>query len=326
MIVVLRTFFNGRKDLKMFLKIFFHVVILLILTSARAESKTDAIRNKISSNDRTYVFVAMHRGDWRNFPENSKGAILSAIRLGADIVELDVQRTKDGRFVLNHDATLNRTTTGKGNVSDFTLEELKKLKLKDQKGRPTEYSLLTLEEALDITRGKILVNIDKFTKYPREILDVVSSVGAMKEVLVKSSSSLDKTKEQFGKYWESVVSGELLYMPIVSFTIKNKDNQIKFLKSFIAEEPRKNSMYEVCFNDPSLVPEVIKMLKEAPNQPRIWVNTLWDSISAKHSDKSALLEPDGNWGWWLEKGATMLQSDYVAELIVYLSGKGLRNL
>ena len=57
------------------------------------ETRTAAIRRKLLSNDRNYVFVAMHRGDWRNFPENSKGAILSSIALGADIVELDVHMT-----------------------------------------------------------------------------------------------------------------------------------------------------------------------------------------------------------------------------------------
>ena len=54
-----------------------------------AHPRTERIRAKLLSNDRNYVFVAMHRGDWRNFPENSKDAILSCIALGADIVELD---------------------------------------------------------------------------------------------------------------------------------------------------------------------------------------------------------------------------------------------
>ena len=89
--------------------------------SLSGATRTETIREKLVSDDRNYVFVAMHRGDWRNFPENSKGAILSSIRLGADIVELDVHMTKDGRFVLNHDATVDRTTTGKGKVGDLTL-------------------------------------------------------------------------------------------------------------------------------------------------------------------------------------------------------------
>ena len=86
----------------------------LMVASIFGATRTEALREKLASGDRDYVFVVMHRGDWRNFPENSKGAILSSIRLGADIVELDVHMTKDGRFILNHDKTLDRTTTGKG--------------------------------------------------------------------------------------------------------------------------------------------------------------------------------------------------------------------
>ena len=303
--------------------------ILALHLNASAITRTEAIREKIASSDRNYVFVAMHRGDWRNFPENSKGAILSAIRLGADIVELDVQRTKDGKFILNHDTTLNRTTTGKGKVSDFTLAEIKKLKLKDQKGKVTQYEVLTLEEALNLARGKIIINIDKFLNYPSEILDVVAKAGALKEVLVKSSRSLASTKEEFGPYWQKVISGELLYMPIIAIRKDEKGAQKssdEFLSSFLNEEPRKNSMYEMCFNSPQLVPDWVGREKNAPGSPRVWANTLWDSISAKHSDKAALLAPDENWGWWLEQGATMIQTDYAAELIVYLVGKGRRNL
>ena len=132
-------------------------VVVSAFADAAPASRTEAIRAKLMSKDRNYVFVAMHRGDWRNFPENSKGAILSSIRLGADIVELDVQMTKDGRFILNHDPTLNRTTTGKGKVGDLTLAEIKQFKMRDAKGKPTDYDVLTLEEALELTRGRDFV-------------------------------------------------------------------------------------------------------------------------------------------------------------------------
>ena len=77
-------------------RLFCSALAAMIATSLFGATRTDAIREKLVSGDRDYVFVAMHRGDWRNFPENSKGAILSSIRLGADIVELDVHMTKDG--------------------------------------------------------------------------------------------------------------------------------------------------------------------------------------------------------------------------------------
>ena len=58
------------------------------------------------------VLIAAHRGDFKNYPENSIPGILSCITQGVDIVEIDVQKTSDGHFVLMHDPKLNRTTNG----------------------------------------------------------------------------------------------------------------------------------------------------------------------------------------------------------------------
>lgn len=302
----------------------FTLIWMLAVVAAFGGTRTEAIREKLMSGDRDYVFVAMHRGDWRNFPENSKGAILSSIARGADIVELDVHRTKDGCFILNHDRTLDRTTTGKGKVRDLTLAEIKTFKMRDRDGKPTDYDVLTLEEALELTRGKILVNIDKFNQHPREILEAVDAVGALGEVLVKSSKPIEEIKEIFGQYWGKVESGELLYMPVVSASM-NAGREESILPDYLAAEPRKGSMYEMCFDNPSDVDATLAAVAtSATLPPRIWVNTLWDSLSAKHSDAAALADPDANWGWWLDKGATMLQTDYAAELLVYLMQKGRR--
>ena len=288
-----------------------------------AATRTEQIREKLLSDDRNYVFVAMHRGDWRNFPENSKGAILSSITLGADIVELDVQRTKDGRFILNHDATLDRTTTGKGKVSEYTLDEIKKFKMRDAKGKVTDYEILTLEEALELTRGKIIMNIDKFTAHPREILDAVAAVGALKEVLVKSLHEPKDACGLFGPYWKDVESGTLLYMPVIQFCWKKHKKAAHDLPLWLAKEPRKASMYEICIDAPKYATEFSKVT-EAKGSPRLWVNTMWDNLDAGHGDKRALLNPEENWGWVLDQGATMIQTDYAAELIVWLMRKGRR--
>ncbi len=298
---------------------------VMLAASLFGGTRTEAIREKLLSGDREYVFVAMHRGDWRNFPENSKGAILSSIQLGADIVELDVHMTKDGRFVLNHDKTIDRTTTGKGKVADLTLAEIKKFKMLDKDGKPTDYEVLTLEEALELTRGKILFNIDKFTEHPREILDAVAAVGALKEVLVKSLHDPDDARRFFGPYWKEVESGELLYMPVIQFCWKKHKKAAHDLPLWLAEEPRKASMYEVCVDKAKYIGAFADVIK-AKGAPRLWINTMWDTLDAGHGDVRALLDADGNWGWVLEQGASMIQTDYAAELIVYLTRKGRRNL
>jgi len=67
--------------------------------------------------------VAAHRGDWRNAPENSLQVYKLAMSAGVDTIEVDLKVSKDSVLVILHDQTLNRSTTGKGKLSDYTLAE-----------------------------------------------------------------------------------------------------------------------------------------------------------------------------------------------------------
>ena len=93
--------------------------------ASRAEGIVAEIHNPSSRK----VLVASHRGDWRNYPENSIPAIESVIRMGVDIMELDLKLTKDSLLVLCHDHTIDRTTSGSGSVSAMTLNAIKQYKL-----------------------------------------------------------------------------------------------------------------------------------------------------------------------------------------------------
>ena len=71
--------------------------------------------------------VYAHRGYSGKYPENTMLAFRKAAETGCDGIELDVQLTKDGKIVVIHDETVDRTTTGTGRVKDYTYEELIKL-------------------------------------------------------------------------------------------------------------------------------------------------------------------------------------------------------
>ena len=73
------------------------------------------------------AFIASHRGDRANAPENTIPAFTSAVASGADFVETDLRLTADGYAVVMHDATVDRTTNGSGAVADLTLAELRTL-------------------------------------------------------------------------------------------------------------------------------------------------------------------------------------------------------
>ncbi|MBL9156403.1 MAG: hypothetical protein JNJ70_02950 [Verrucomicrobiales bacterium] len=68
-----------------------------------------------------------HRGAMATHPENTLPAFDEAIRLGAAMIEFDVQLTRDGALVLMHDVTVERTTDGRGRVADQTLTEIQQL-------------------------------------------------------------------------------------------------------------------------------------------------------------------------------------------------------
>ena len=90
-----------------------------------------------SQNDQ--VIVVAHRGDWRNAPENSLQAIENCIKMGVDMVEIDIRETKDGQLILMHDETIDRTTTGTGKVTDLTWDYLQTLLLRDGIGHETPH-------------------------------------------------------------------------------------------------------------------------------------------------------------------------------------------
>jgi len=71
--------------------------------------------------------VIAHRGHSSGAPEQTLAAFTQAVELDADMIEADVRRTRDGRLVMCHDAAVDRTTNGTGNVADHTYEELRSL-------------------------------------------------------------------------------------------------------------------------------------------------------------------------------------------------------
>ncbi len=114
--------------------------------------------------------IFAHRGASKAAPENTLPAFEAAIRLGADGVELDVQYSSDGALVIFHNATLEKTSDGTGRVTAHTLEELRALDAGswfDPAFAGTR--IPTLDEALDLLKGKLLINIEL------KVLDTLSS-------------------------------------------------------------------------------------------------------------------------------------------------------
>ena len=99
------------------------------------------------------VMVAAHRGHHQEVPENSLAAIRAAAELGVEFVEVDVRHTADGVLVLMHDETVDRTTTGSGEVGSLSWEELRALELEEGDPADPEASVVPLfSDALRLAR------------------------------------------------------------------------------------------------------------------------------------------------------------------------------
>ena len=96
--------------------------------------------------------VWAHRGASAYAPENTLEAFQLAVEQKADGVELDVQMTKDGKLVVIHDETIDRTSGGHGRVMDYTLAELKEMKFNRTHPEYADAAIPTLAEVYELLK------------------------------------------------------------------------------------------------------------------------------------------------------------------------------
>ena len=135
-------------------------------------------------NGNTYVIA--HRGEHNSIPENTLAAYQKAIDLGCDYVEIDIRKTKDGRFVSVHNETVDAYTRGEvtGKVSDFTLAELKQLNIGKRVGPAWENERIpTFEEILQLCKGQIGIYLDLKEPDVQAQIELIRSYGMERDVI-----------------------------------------------------------------------------------------------------------------------------------------------
>ncbi|MFS4428332.1 glycerophosphodiester phosphodiesterase family protein [Chryseobacterium sp. S90] len=256
------------------------------------------------------VMVVAHRGDWREAPENSVWAIKKAIEKGVDMAEIDLAMTKDSILILMHDNTIDRTTTGKGKPSDFTLEEIKKLHLRDGLGVETQMRVPTLQEILEISDGKILLNLDKGFDYIKQVYPLVKKRNMLDQILFKGHESYIEFNQKYGD-----IKNDIHYMPIIQL---GKSEDLKKISDYIKNYKIYGFEFTVGTTEKNLID--FKPLRE--KKIKVWVNSLWPHHNAGNNDDQVLDNPDV-YDWYINKGVNIIQTDRPKELINYLKRKNL---
>ncbi|MDY0393810.1 glycerophosphodiester phosphodiesterase [Virgibacillus halophilus] len=175
--------------------------------------------------------ISAHRGAHVAVPENTAEAMKWAGLLGYGFVEIDIQETKDGQYVLMHDANIDRTTTGSGNIKDLTLKEIKSYNVVDADGNETNYKVPTLGEALEEAHKYNLgVNFDgsKGDWDSKQFVDDVMRIAEENDVLDHSFFVLSNKniRDQFNAWYPEAT------VTFLGDAVKNVDEDMKELKKY----------------------------------------------------------------------------------------------
>jgi glycerophosphoryl diester phosphodiesterase len=303
--------------------LFLSISILAIISSCKEQNSskkiqktvkqvsiTDLIQN-LEDSENNEVIVIAHRGDWRNAPENSLQAIKNCIEMGVDMVEIDIRETKDGKLVLMHDETIDRTTNGSGYVKDWTLDSLRTLKLLDGLGIETAHRIPILEEALMLAKDKILINLDKSYKIFDKCYEVIKKTGTLHQVVIKGSKTRQEVELEFGQYLDEVYFMPVLFVP--------KPNTKEIVDDYM--DNRLPVAFEFVIKHDSI--GIIDYFDDIRDRGAgVWVNSIWADISGGHDDEKAAIDPS-IFDWYIENNIDMIQTDRPALLLKYLREKGL---
>ncbi len=257
------------------------------------------------------IILVAHRGAFGgNIPCNVIPAYETALKQGADMIEIDVEMTGDGTLVIFHPGMEPHHLGSDRRIPAMTDAEVATLRYVNYDRTPTQFGVETLDDVLETFKGRCYINVDKFWGHPQEIYAAIKRHDMVDQMLVKSAPS----EAVFSVLTE--IAPELPYMPIVQTTHPLHERLLKSGLNYVGAE--------VIFrteNDEVVTPSFIEKMHR--DGRLVWVNSIIynykDQLSAGHSDDTALCgDPEAGWGWLARRGFDIIQTDWPLMVARYL--------
>lgn len=266
--------------------------------------------------DEKGVKIASHRGKFAlSVMENTSLAFLTAIRQGADFVEMDLAKTKDGRLVGHHDDTMERLFHKEGKITDYTLNELKEMEIYNCLAEPCEEKIESFDEILEALKEKTILVLDKCWDCWDEVYEKLREYGMVRQAVFKFYIEDTAAYRWAGKH------ADVMFIPMLGDT--SYLEQVERLKAD-SSVPGLEILPERVADDVFSI-QTFERLKRAGI--RVWCNSL--SLSSRlvygagYDDlKSLRYGGDAGWGQLVDRGVTIIQTDWPHELKEYLREKG----
>jgi glycerophosphoryl diester phosphodiesterase len=238
-----------------------------------------------------HVVVISHRGEHLHHPENTMAAFEAAYHAGADFFEVDIRTTSDGKLVLMHDGSAERTARVKEDISKMTFEQVRALDAGSKFSPEFKGTQVpTFDEALAFAEGKMGIYMDCKHASAKDLVDAVHAHHMQDHVVVYCGRQLCKGIQE--------LEPAMKLMP--------ESRNAMSAKSLIEDLGLKVMAFDA--ND--FKEDVIAIAKAA--QVEIYVDRLGPA------------DNEATWQDAIDRGADGIQTDKPAELAAYLRSKGYK--
>lgn len=274
------------------------------------------IRGYETGSRKNKVLIAAHRGaSAGNIPCNTIPAFEAALAMGADILEMDVQRTKDGQFLVYHSGTEKWFLQKDVDLDDMTAEQGRSYPLYNYDGTPTEERIPLLSDVLEHFKGRCLINLDRSWEYWPELLPYLKRFSMDDQLIMKCAPKPEYLAAL------SELGRDFPYMPICRTDLTGTD--------LVEKSGVRWECTEVIFfseDEPICQPDALSYLRR--DGKLLFVNcevyNYKAQLTAGHNDDiSAGGRPDEGWGWLADRGYDILQTDWPGLMQRYLHSKGM---
>ncbi len=307
-------------------------------------TRIDEIRERLLNANRwrDHVMVVAHRGggmegERNSHPENSIAAILNSIGLGVEMVELDVQKSSDGELVVFHDSWLDRSSNCTGELAKRTLAELRQCRLVIAgTGLATGDSIPTLREMLSVTKDRVFVNIDN--KLDVEalpgIVAVAHELGMADQIVIKrnlwNGEKIAEMRDILAR------TGEAIFMPIIADDAVRDPGFLEVATRAVSADAVELIAWhkggEPMTSDGGPLFGARARAVAVRGDWHLWVNTYAivnkpaGMLSGGRGDQLATAAslPGDAYGFWVDRGATIIQTDEPEAAIKWLDANGFR--
>ncbi len=261
------------------------------------------------------IIIVAHRGSaGGNIPCNTMTSYEIALKQGADMLEVDVSRSRDDVLFIFHPGMEEDHLCKKINLKKMKFEQIQKERYVNYDRSLTQFGMPSFDDFLEQFKGRCFINIDKFWDNPEEIYKAIKRHDMSDQILVKSKISkntLDIVEN---------ICPEIMFMPIVKEEHPLHEDLMKRKINYIGAEV----LFEKD-NSPLAGKEFIDMMHR--DGKLVWANAIIydykEQLAGGHSDDTAFtVSEDYGWGWLADRNFDFIQTDWTMMLIDYLKKSG----